>query len=338
MIPIKNNPASCLLTLISFFIGFMQCSGTSDPQENYTERIPGTNLEFEMVYIPGGTFEMGSPENEPGREADEGPVHPVQVDAFWMAKTEVTWDLYEYYAFGKDTTVVDAITRPSPKIAWEEIKIWAQYYKQLVDAFFSGIDVVSRPSPSYSVYDFGFGTRQRPAIGMSWKAAQYYCEWLTTKTGNTYRLPTEAEWEYACRAGSQAPYSFGNTPDDISQYAWYEENSDWITQPVMKKKPNAFGLYDMHGNAWEYTLDYYNPDGYTRNPDSHPVKNPTGPSEGEKPVLRGGSWEDPPTELRSASRLEFQDWWMERDPQRPRSYWWVIDGAVVGFRVVRDVD
>ncbi|MBN2290273.1 MAG: formylglycine-generating enzyme family protein [Candidatus Glassbacteria bacterium] len=307
-----------------------------DRPENYTMTIPGTEISFEMVYLPGGEFGMGSPEDEPGREPDEGPVHRVKVSPFWICATEVTWEQYEQYAIIPDSTMLDAVTLASPKINPEWIKRFTKWVFQRTEMFVCELDAITRPSPYYGAYDHGMGRRQKPAIGMSRLGAETFCQWLSKKTGEKYRLPTEAEWEYAARAGSPAAYCFGDDPSGLERYAWYEDNSDWETHKVGTGKPNDFGLYDMHGNVWEFCADAYDPDYYSLLSGKQVAADPLRKNSDDlKPVLRGGSWDDPPEALRSASRLEKQDWWNDRDPQRPRGRWWLVDANMVGFRVVR---
>jgi formylglycine-generating enzyme required for sulfatase activity len=174
-------------------------------------------------------------------------------------------------------------------------------------------------------------------MGISWHSAKKYCEWLSLKTGDFYRLPTEAEWEYACRAGSSTAYSFGNDTKDIEEYVWFDKNSGDRTNKVGLKRPNAFGLYDMHGNVWEFCLDYYDPNYYKTLKDEITI-NPKGPENGKVPVIRGGSWNDPPSELRCANRKYVPSEWWERDPMLPRGIWWLVDGQYVGLRVVRPIN
>ncbi len=137
--------------------------------------------------------------------------------------------------------------------------------------------------------DEGWGRAQRPVINVSWQDAIDYCAWLTRKTGRHYRLPTEAEWEYACRAGTKADYYFGNNDEQLDRYAWYVHNAERRTQPVGSKQPNSWGIYDMHGNVWEWCADWYAKDYYT----CEPVRNPmgAGAEQGAGRVLRGGSWD-----------------------------------------------
>ena len=147
-----------------------------------------------------------------------------------------------------------------------------------------------------------FKGRTHPVENVSWNDAQEFIRRLNRKEGtDKYRLPTEAEWEYAARAGTTSAYSFGNDASSLGQYAWYEDNSDKQTHPVGQKQPNAWGLYDMHGNLREWVEDWYDEDYYARSPGT----DPKGPSTGSYRVLRGGSWRSLASFLRSASRNYF---------------------------------
>jgi formylglycine-generating enzyme required for sulfatase activity len=289
--------------------------------ETYTERIPGTRVKFTMVGIPGGTFLMGSAKGEKGRGADEGPQHLVSLRPFWMGKCEVTWN--EYELFYKESPGVRDDQRRAEKEGGQE-----------------RLDAVSRPTPPYIDETFGFGHDGYPAIGMSHHAAMVYCRWLSKKTGRTYRLPTEAEWEYACRAGSTTTYFFGDDPDKLDQYAWYEGNSDEQTHAVGRKKPNRWGLHDMLGNVAEWCLDGYDKDAYGRAPADKPVSRPVVPPTAKRfpNVVRGGSWDDKPPALRCAARVPSDPKWNRMDPEKPRSIWWLAEGDTIGFRVVRPVE
>ena len=145
-------------------------------------------------------------------------------------------------------------------------------------------------NPSY------FKGAKNPVEFVSWDDAQEFCKKLSASSGLAVRLPTEAEWEYACRAGSKAAYCFGNNETKLGKYAWYSTNSGNTTHPVGEKKPNRFGLYDMHGNVWEWCQDWYGE--YT----AKTAKNPTGPATGAFRVLRGGSWFSNPAYCRAACR------------------------------------
>ena len=166
-----------------------------------------------------------------------------------------------------------------------------------------------------------------------------FCRWLSLKTGKAYRLPTEAEWEYACRADTTTAYSFGDDPRDLGDHAWYDANSDDTTHPVGRKKPNPWGLYDLHGNVAEWCVDRYDQEAYRRYPPDRlalaPVLRP-GP-ERYSHVVRGGSWVDGPAACRSAARRGSDPDWQKRDPAAPKSLWWLTDADFVGFRVARAV-
>jgi formylglycine-generating enzyme required for sulfatase activity len=290
----------------------------------YTETIAGTDLKFDMMPIPGGTFTMGSPATEPKRKDDEGPQVLVQIAPFWMGKCEVTWDEFDEYAFSKDVKRkqrenVDLKTQPETE---------------------TKADAVTRSTKPYADMTFGFGSRGNPAICMTHHAAMEYCRWLSAKTGKTYRLPTEAEWEYAARAGSTTPYSFGDSAEELGEYAWYVENSE-KPMPVGKKKPNPWGLLDIHGNVSEWCIDFYKPNAYAEfaklgQPVKGPVVLPT-PAEYSY-VARGGSWDDDADKLRSSNRISSNREWSVQDPQRPQSIWWHTDATRVGFRVVRPLE
>jgi formylglycine-generating enzyme required for sulfatase activity len=167
-----------------------------------------------------------------------------------------------------------------------------------------------------------------------------YCRWLSDKTGKKYRLPTEAEWEWACRAGTTTAYSFGDDPKKLGDYAWYEENAEETPHKVGKKKPNPWGLHDMHGNVAEWVIDRYKKDYYASFPLDKPTLNPFIPPIDARYgyVVRGGSFIDPAAKCRSSARTFSEKNWLRRDPQRPQSIWWMTEADWVGFRVVRAVD
>jgi formylglycine-generating enzyme required for sulfatase activity len=291
--------------------------------ETYTERIPGSKVRFTMVGVPAGTFLMGSPKGEKGRRDDEGPQRTVTVRAYWIGRCEVTWDEYNLFYKGQPGN------RSEQRAAEREGKR-------------DRVDALSRPTPPYIDPTFGFGEEGYPAVGMSHHAAMTYCRWLSQKTGRTYRLPNEAEWEYACRAGTHTTYFFGDEPDKLDQYAWYAGNSDEATHPVGRKKANRWGLHDMLGNAAEWCLDRYDAKAYgpagswAEELARWPVLLPT--ADRFPNVVRGGSWDDKEPRLRSAARLASTPDWNKIDPEKPRSIWWLAQGDVVGFRVVRPVE
>jgi formylglycine-generating enzyme required for sulfatase activity len=296
---------------------------SADTMKVYTETIPGTDVKFEMVPIPGGTFTMGSPPGEAKRGEDEGPQHPVRIAPFWMGKYEVTWEEYDQFAFALDLK----------KKQRENVNLAQQPETE------KNADAVTRPTPPYADETFGFGRNGQPVICITHHAAMEYCRWLSAKTGKIYRLPTEAEWEYACRAGTKTAYSWGDDPAPLEEYAWDVNNAE-KPMKIGKKKPNPWGLYDMHGNVAEWCLDHYLADAYKRYPQDQPTFGPVIlPDAREYPyVVRGGSWDDDPEKLRSAARRGSDKEWSTQDPQRPQSIWWHTDATFVGFRIVRPLE
>lgn len=277
-------------------------------QTEYTEKMPGTAFSFEMVSIPAGKFNMGSPDSEMHRQAEEGPQREVELDAFYMAKYELTWELFELF-----------------------FKQNKELFVKLDNDKVIKIDAITRPSPPYEDPSYGMGKGGYPAVSMSTYSALVFCKWLSTVTGKFYRLPTEAEWEYAARAGSTTAYSFGDDNTLLDEYAVYRNNSDNVYAKVGTKKPNAWGLYDMHGNAAEWTLDEFKEDAYS----TLEAKNPWAtPMVIHPRVYRGGSWDDDADKLRSASRTGSSLKLQKRDPQIPKSFWWFTDSNYVGFRLV----
>lgn len=302
--------------------------------KDFTEQIPGTTVSFEMKAIEGGQFNMGSPADEPYRRPDEGPVREVEVNRFWMAEVEVTWN--EYLAFFNATG--------------------SQGRKEAeADTSNEEVDGISGATPPWGAPDQGWGMGARPAITMTHHAAETYCRWLSTVTGKKYRLPTEAEWEYAARGGTSGPYFFEGSPRDferdgllnklfgpdtaiINTYVIYQENSPYRTQPPLLVNANPFGLKNMLGNVAEFCLDYYDPQVYGKYPQGT-VKNPRGPREGLEHVVRGGSFKNTAKDLRVARRdFTRTKEWLETDPQIPKSIWWYSDCNHVGFRVVCEYD
>jgi formylglycine-generating enzyme required for sulfatase activity len=270
----------------------------------YKVTIPNTTVAYDMVPVAGGEFTMGSPDSDPQHKKDEQPTHKVKVDGFWMQAHEVTWDEYLLFMFANQAGEVankDAV-----------------------------VDAVSRPTRPYVEMSFGMGINGFPAISMTQHAANKYAEWLSAKTGEFYRLPTEAEWEYACRAGTTTPYSFGSDASQLGDYAWYSANSSGKYQKVATKKPNAWGLYDMMGNVMEWTLDQYAP--YKAGPATNPWVQATQPY---PHAVRGGSWNDPADMLRCGARVASDPSWKQQDPQLPKSIWYETDAQWLGFRLVR---
>ena len=270
-----------------------------DPFQPYKHTIPNTVVSYEMVPIPGGEFTMGSPASEKGRTPDEGPQRKIKVEPFWMGKFEVTWDEYRFFMF---QNLANEALGADPTL-----------------------DAISRPTKPYVEMSFGMGINGFPAISMTQHAANKYAQWLSAKTGHFYRLPTEAEWEYACRAGQTEQPA-------LSEIAWFVDNSSEKYQLVGKKKPNAFGLYDILGNVAEWTLDQYDPKAFEK-----PLP-PAGyvPSTTPYPhVSKGGGWSDDASRLRCSSRLGSDPSWKMQDPQLPKSIWYLTDAQFQGFRLVR---
>jgi formylglycine-generating enzyme required for sulfatase activity len=281
----------------------------------YTMTIPGTQATYEMVAIPSGEFVIGSPPNEPGRQADEGPQQKVKISAFWMGKFEVTWNEFELFMF------------PDQERKFKDQIPTDPYVDKISDA-------VSRPTKPYVEMSFGMGKDGYPAISMTQHSANKYCEWLSAKTGEYYRLPTEAEWEYACRAGTKTAYSFGDDPSQLGDYAWYEKNSDFKYQKIGRKKPNPWGLHDMHGNVIEWCLDQYVPN-YEKFANSTALDPWIKATTPYPHSARGGSWDDTAEKLRSAARRHSDKTWKIQDPQLPKSIWYHTDAQFLGLRVVR---
>ena len=277
----------------------------------------GTKASFEMIAVPGGIFQMGSPVTEKGRKEHEGPQHPVTIKPLWVGKCEVTWGEYDLY--------------------WEK----KANEKSPMTELDKKADAITRPSKAnHHDIDWGYGRgKNQPVIAIHIHSAMEYCRWLSEKTGKIYRLPTEAEWEWACRAGTTTAYSFGDDPAKLGDHAWFESNSNDMPHPVALKKPNAWGLHDMHGNVAEYCLDHYDAKFYatlpTDKPTLMPLKLPS--NRRYSYVARGGSWIDPAERCRSAERAYSIPDWQKKDPQAPQSIWW-NNADWVGFRVVRAVE
>ena len=270
----------------------------------YDVTIPNTIVKYRMAPVPAGESLMGA--TGPGARPDEQPQHKVRLDPFWMQTTEVTWDAYLLFMFAdqaKEASSPDAL-----------------------------VDALSRPTAPFVEMSFGRGQQGFPAISMTQHAANKFAEWLSAKTGEYYRLPTEAEWEYACRAGRTTRIAVGQ----LDEYAWFANNSsthafpDGTYHKVATKKPNAWGLYDMLGNVMEWTLDQYAP--YT----AAQQENPWARATAAYPMaVRGASWHDPAARVTCAARVASNASWKQRDPQLPKSIWYMTDAQWLGFRLVR---
>jgi formylglycine-generating enzyme required for sulfatase activity len=290
---------------------------TAAEMKTYTNTIPGSQVTYAMTAIPGGEFLMGSPEAEADRKPDEGPQHKVKLDPFWIGTFEVTWDQFLLFVYPDDEK---KLREANPTDA---------ALNQLTDA-------VTRPSKPYVDMSFGMGKAGYPAIAMTQHAANKFCHWLSAKTGHFYRLPTEAEWEYACRAGTKTAYYFGDDAGALGDYGWFFDNSNSKYQKVGKKKPNPWGLYDMHGNVTEWVLDQYQPDYYQTLAAAGVASNPWNKATQPYPhSVRGGSWDDDAVALRSAARRGSDRQWKMTDPQLPKGKWYFTDAPFIGFRIVR---
>jgi len=285
-----------------------------DAMADYEAEIPQTGVPYEMVAIPGGEFLMGSPPDEAHRLEDEGPQRRVEVAPFWMGKFEVTWDQFEPFM----VTAVPRDRDGAPRELEPDAPLPA---------------IVSSPTNPYTEMDFGMGKGRHPAICMTQHAASKFCQWLSAQTGRFYRLPTEAEWEYACRAGTTTARYFGDDPADLDEYEWYwSEGGLDKYQEVGLKKPNPWGLHDMLGNVMEWCLDQYFPDAYA-------TGRATRPADWLHPrVIRGGSWYDDAEKLRSSARTASDPAWNSQDVDLPRSIWYLTDAHWLGFRLVRPLE
>jgi L-fuconolactonase len=275
---------------------------------------PLTNsLGMTLVRIPPGKFRMGSPDSEPGREKNENQRDVELTKAFYLGTHEVTVGQFKKFV---EAAKYQTEAEKDGKGSW-------------------GPDEVGKfvMDPKFTWKNPGFEqTDDHPVVNVSWNDAKAFCQWLSEKEKRTYRLPTEAEWEFACRAGSKTAFAHGDdseglaTAGNVADATARATFPSWtlgikpkdghaFTAPVGQFKKNAFGLHDLHGNVWEWCEDWYDPKGYT----TDTVKDPTGPLAGSARVQRGGGWSSAPHRARSASRVG-------RDPSSYR-------GAYLGFRI-----
>jgi len=293
--------------------------------DSFDETVPGTGVSFRMVAVPGGSFMIGSPDNEQLRDDNEGPQKNITVSNFFMAETEVTWDAYFTFYI---ETMSEGRTPPETVYAHNSME---------------DIDAVTGPTPPFGNPDQGWGFGERPALTMTHYGAETFCQWLSLKTGRNYRLPTEAEWEYAARAGTETPYFFDAKPKKLRKeaalsqgYVKYGLNSRGKTWLPSSVKANPFGLKNMLGNAMEYCSDWYAENAYELLKDGE--VDPKGPQSGTEYVVRGGCYADDASRIRCASRSHTEhDKWLNTDPQNPKSIWWYSDIKSISFRVVCEV-
>lgn len=298
---------------------------------DFVETLPDSRVSFKMIAIPEGSFIIGTPEYESFRNEDEGPQKEIKLSKFWMGEIEVSWNEYQLFL--------------------KEAGVQGRTEDQFINTEKNNdVDAISGPTPPYGNPDQGWGKGTRPAITMTHTAALKYCEWLSEKTGKKYRLPTEAEWEYACRGGSESPYFFEGDPSSYSEtgfwngifgydttvinsYVIYKSNSKSRTDKPERVLPNPFGLRNMSGNVKEFCSDLYSPNYYDSINSGE--LNPQGAGSGKERVVRGGSFKSDAADVRSGKRDHtFHDSWMLTDPQIPKSIWWYSDCNDVGFRVV----
>lgn len=260
------------LTAALFAVAAPVASADDAVDGPYTETIGNALAEFEMVPVPGGKYTFADP-------AKDGAKAELELGPFWVSKTEVTWDLYDVYAFQLDLNERDVVAGTEAKI---------------------------RPSMPYGAPDEGFGHQGYAALRMTLHAAQWFCQWLTRKTGHWYRLPTEAEWEYLA--------SLDVDPDaKLDDIAWYWDNSDGTTHPVGEKPAGKLGLVDILGNVAEWCVA----------------------SDGSG-VVRGGSYDSKADAVGVTARLPYDPDWQMTDPQIVKSKWWLTDAPFLGLRVIRD--
>jgi formylglycine-generating enzyme required for sulfatase activity len=241
------------------------------------------SAKLPMVLVPQGEFLMGSPPTDPDARSGERPRHLVRISrAFYLGRTEVTVGQFRAFV---DATHYQTTAETTGGGSIYDMKLGK---------------VEQKPELNWRNPGGGKPPREDdPVVQVSWNDSAAFCEWLSRTEGRTFRLPTEAEWEYACRAGSQTRWSFGDSPEELENYAWTLRNAQDSFHPVGTRKPNAFGLHDMHGSVWEWCQDWISP-----YPEVDSSIDPKGPPDGLDRILRGGSfdWNDvEPT--RSASRM-----------------------------------
>lgn len=289
---------SSFLIFIIFFVG----NNFSIAQNSFVPYRIEVNEPIQMIPVEGGTFTLGQ-ENGNSQQV------LVEIDSFWMGAYEITWQQYSQFS----TEVLSNLENAN--LAGANIG---------VDA-----DVISLPTPPYVDMSFGMGREGYPAISMTHYAASMFTKWLTAKTGEFYRLPTEAEWEYACRTSN------GN----LKEQAWFKENSsDYGYHKVGTKEPNQYGVYDLPGNVAEWTTDQFYEDyvSQVKSMGSEPIKNPwIQPTDLYPRTVRGASWMDSETEVSCSKRRASNSDWKIHDPQIPKSLWWHTNAQFLGFRIVR---
>lgn len=269
-VAVAKEKATVRRIVLGMCVGLCAVGSAQTPPKSFIETLPQTVVKIEMVLVPGGTVTIG------GKKVEVKPVY--------MATTETVWEAFDAFTASGD---------PS---------------KPYETTIF-GPDAIARPSKSYILPDAGWGHKGYPVINVAYESTMMFCRWLASVTKKKYRLPTEAEWENACRAGVNGPWKIEES--DLKEQGWYEMNSEAVTHPVGKKKANKFGLFDTLGNVGEWATDL----------------------EG-KPVLCGGTFRDFADDVTPMKRSRYSPEWQESDPQMPKSRWWLADGPFCGFRLV----
>ena len=276
-VPLRNRPIRCVGLLILVTLTGILAGGCrkSDGLEAPADVAPAagaapqtivTKTGIEMVLLPGGEFVMGDDEGE----ADEKPAHRVRLSPFYIDACEVTQAAYESL-MGKNPAKFTAADRPVERVSWLSA---VQY-----------CNMRSRREGFKPCYD----------------PKTLACDF----TADGYRLPTEAEWEYACRAGTTTRWSFGNDPAKLASHAWFQKNAAKTTHPVHERRPNPWGLYDVHGNVAEWCNDFYQESYAPTSAGKDPAgveEDPRGPASGDERVLRGGNWKADDESCRSSAR------------------------------------
>ncbi|MGJ8655736.1 MAG: formylglycine-generating enzyme family protein [Akkermansiaceae bacterium] len=294
---------------------FQSESKLGDSNSNTKTFLPykettNSGAQFEMLPIKAGTFTW--------KGEQDGDSLEVSLSPFWMGKTEVSWNEFEPFM--------------RPKFTREKNGQVKKFMREHIE---DDIDFIARPTPIYHPVNHGMPLDDHPAISMTQHSANKYCQWLSYQTGHFYRLPTEAEWEYACRADSKTKYTWGDTPQDAHKFAWIEGAPGSIYKLPGLKKANAWGLQDMQGNLQEWTLDQYVANRATYFGKTK-VHNPWIKATKPYPhVIKGGHWKQQLADITASARTPSVKEWKKGDPQEPRSLWYLTDTPWLGLRIVR---
>lgn len=266
--------------------------------------------KIEMLPVKGGEFTW--------RGEKEDDVLKVTLSPFWMAKHEISWEAYEPFMLSPIPRQKDGLPLDFMR---EQIK--------------NDIEFIARPTPPYHPMTFGMKRDGHPALSMTQHSANKYCQWISFQTGHFYRLPTEAEWEFACRGGKDSSDAWDGDAGKAGEYAWFGGDASSHYNIPGKKKPNALGFHDMHGNVLEWTLDQYVPNRkeyFGKDAVVNPWVKATKPY---PHVTKGGHWQQTLAEVSAAARHQSTPMWKISDPQRPRSQWYHTNTPWLGLRIVR---